>query len=340
MKLKNEKDKLSLPRKAWKKQGYIDEPAAEGIDLKAEIRRMCKEKDAIILAHYYTVGDIQEVADFVGDSLALARKAAETDAKMMVMCGVHFMAETCKLLSPEKTVLCPDLNAGCSLADSCKAEDLQKFKEEHPGYQVVSYVNTTAAVKALTDVVVTSGNAKKVIDQLPEDAKLIFGPDYNLGNYINEVTGREMLLWNGGCHVHERFSVEKIIELKAQYPEAVVMAHLECKAPVLALADVKGSTADMLRFARENRATQYIVATEAGILHEMQRSCPDKQFIPVPPEISESGLECSCNECQYMKMNTLLKVYNTLKYEWPVVEVDPAIAKDAVKPIERMLELS
>ncbi len=340
MKLKNEKDKLSLPRKAWKKQGYIDEPAAEGIDLKAEIRRMCKEKDAIILAHYYTVGDIQEVADFVGDSLALARKAAETDAKMMVMCGVHFMAETCKLLSPEKTVLCPDLNAGCSLADSCKAEDLQKFKEEHPGYQVVTYVNTTAAVKALTDVVVTSGNAKKVIDQLPEDAKLIFGPDYNLGNYINEVTGREMLLWNGGCHVHERFSVEKIIELKAQYPEAVVMAHLECKAPVLALADVKGSTADMLRFARENRATQYIVATEAGILHEMQRSCPDKQFIPVPPEISESGLECSCNECQYMKMNTLLKVYNTLKYEWPVVEVDPAIAKDAVKPIERMLELS
>ena len=340
MKLKNEKDKLSLPRKAWKKQGYIDEPAAEGIDLKAEIRRMCKEKDAIILAHYYTVGDIQEVADFVGDSLALARKAAETDAKMMVMCGVHFMAETCKLLSPEKTVLCPDLNAGCSLADSCKAEDLQKFKEEHPGYQVVSYVNTTAAVKALTDVVVTSGNAKKVIDQLPEDAKLIFGPDYNLGNYINEVTGREMLLWNGGCHVHERFSVEKIIELKKQYPEAVVMAHLECKAPVLALADVKGSTADMLRFARENRATQYIVATEAGILHEMQRSCPDKQFIPVPPEISESGLECSCNECQYMKMNTLLKVYNTLKYEWPVVEVDPAIAKDAVKPIERMLELS
>ena len=333
-------------KKEWKEQGFIDEAVnvPEGMNetdyLKQEIRRMCQEKGAIILAHYYTIGDIQDIADFVGDSLALARKAAETDARMMVMCGVHFMAETCKLLSPEKTVLCPDLNAGCSLADSCKAEDLKKFKDEHPGYQVISYVNTTAAVKALTDVVVTSGNAKKVVDQLPKDAKLIFGPDYNLGNYINEVTGRDMLLWNGGCHVHERFSVSKIAELKKQYPEAVVMAHLECKGPVLALADVKGSTADMLRFARENQATQYIVATEAGILHELQRSCPDKEFIPVPPEISESGLECSCNECQYMKMNTLLKIYNCLKHEWPFVEVDPEIAKDAVKPIERMLELS
>ena len=324
----------------WIKQGFIDEPVAEGTDLKTEIRRLAKEKGAIILAHYYTIGDIQDIADFVGDSLALARKAAETDAKMMVMCGVHFMAETCKLLSPDKTVLCPDLNAGCSLADSCKAEDLKKYKEEHPGYQVISYVNTTAAVKALTDVVVTSGNAKKVVDQLPAGDKYIFGPDYNLGNYINEVTGRKMLLWNGGCHVHERFSVDGILALKKRYPEAVVMAHLECRGPVLALADVKGSTADMLKYARQNRATQFIVATEAGILHEMQRNCPDKEFIPVPPEISESGLECSCNECQYMKMNTLLKIYNTLKYEWPNVEIDPEIAKDAVKPIEKMLELS
>ena len=324
----------------WEKQGFIDEPVADSIDLKAAIRQLCKEKDAIILAHYYTIGDIQDIADFVGDSLALARKAAETNAKMMVMCGVHFMAETCKLLSPNKTVLCPDLNAGCSLADSCKADDLKKFKDEHPGYQVISYVNTTAAVKALTDVVVTSGNAKKVVDQLPKDAKLIFGPDYNLGNYINEVTGRNMLLWNGGCHVHERFSVSKIAELKKQYPNAVVMAHLECKGPVLALADVKGSTADMLNYVRQHDDKQYIVATEAGILHEMQRSCPDRQFIPVPPEISESGLECSCNECQYMKMNTLLKVYNCLKYEWPSVKIDPNIAKNAVKPIERMLELS
>ena len=324
----------------WTDKGFIDEPAEAGIDLKKEIRRLCEEKGAIILAHYYTVGDIQDVADIVGDSLALARKAAETDAKMMVMCGVHFMAETCKLLSPDKVVLCPDLNAGCSLADSCKAEDLKKFKDEHPGYQVISYVNTTAAVKALTDVVVTSGNAKKVVDQLPKDGKFIFGPDYNLGNYINEVTGRKMLLWNGGCHVHERFSVNKILELKKQYPDAVVMAHLECKGPVLAVADVKGSTATMLTYAQNSSEKRFIVATEAGILHEMQRTCPDKEFIPVPPEISESGLECSCNECQYMKMNTLLKIYNTLKYEWPQIEVDAEIAKKAVKPIERMLELS
>ena len=324
----------------WKEQGFIDEAAAEGMDLKAEIRRLCQEKNAIILAHYYTTGDIQEVADFVGDSLALARKAAETDAQMMVMAGVHFMAETCKLLSPEKKVLCPDLNAGCSLADSCKADDLKKYKDEHPGHLVVSYVNTTAAVKALTDVVVTSGNAKRIIDQLPQDADIIFGPDYNLGNYINSVTGRQMLLWNGGCHVHERFSVEKIVAMKKEHPEAVVMAHLECKAPVLAVADVNGSTADMLAFARKSQATQFIVATEAGILHELQRTCPDKTFLPVPPEISESGLECSCNECQYMKMNTLLKIYNCLKYEWPAVEIDPAIARDAVKPIERMLQMS
>ena len=327
-------------KKEWIKQGFIDEPVAEGTDLKAEIRKMCEEKGAIILAHYYTIGDIQEIADFVGDSLALARKAAETDAKIMVMCGVHFMAETCKLLSPEKTVLCPDLNAGCSLADSCKAEDLKQFKKEHPGYQVISYVNTTAAVKALTDVVVTSGNAKKVVDQLSKDAKLMFGPDYNLGNYINEVTGRHMILWNGGCHVHERFSVSKIVELKKQYPDAIVMAHLECKGPVLALADIKGSTATMLNYAQQSDQKQFIVATEAGILHEMQRTCPDKEFIPVPPEISESGLECSCNECQYMKMNSLLKIYNALKYGWPSVEVDPKIAKKAVKPINRMLELS
>ena len=324
----------------WTEQGFINEPAEAGIDLKKEIRRLCEEKGAIILAHYYTVGDIQEVADFVGDSLALARKAAETDAKMMVMCGVHFMAETCKLLSPDKVVLCPDLNAGCSLADSCKAEDLKKFKDEHPGYQVISYVNTTAAVKALTDVVVTSGNAKKVVDQLPQDGKFIFGPDYNLGNYINEVTGRKMLLWNGGCHVHERFSVNKILELKKQYPDAVVMAHLECKAPVLAVAEVKGSTATMLNYAQQSDKKQFIVATEAGILHEMQRTCPDKEFIPVPPEISESGLECSCNECNYMKLNTLEKVYNCLKTMSPQIEVDPEIAKEAVKPINRMLELS
>lgn len=329
-----------MVKKEWVDKGFINEPVDKDLDLKAEIRKLCKEKNAVILAHYYTKGEIQEVADFIGDSLALARKAAETDAKIMVMCGVHFMAETCKLLSPDKTVLVPDLNAGCSLADSCKAEDLKKYKEEHPGYKVVSYVNTTAAVKALTDVVVTSGNAKKVVDTFPKDEKLIFGPDYNLGSYINSVTGRNMLLWQGGCHVHERFSVEAIVKLKKEHPGALVMAHLECKGPVLAIADVVGSTAVMLKYAQEHDQKEYIVATEAGILHEMQRTCPDMHFYPVPPEVSEGSIGCSCNECEYMKMNSLGKIYNTLKYEWPSVDVDASIAEDAVKPIHRMLELS
>jgi quinolinate synthase len=327
-------------KEMWKKQGFIDEPVAEGIDLKSKIRELCKEKDAIILAHYYTVGEIQEVADFIGDSLALAQKAAQTDAKIIVMCGVHFMAETCKILCPEKLVLCPDLNAGCSLADSCKAEDLKKYKEEHPGYQVVSYVNTTAAVKALTDVVVTSGNAKKIIDTFHEDAKIIFGPDQNLGSYINSITGRNMLLWNGGCHVHERFSVEAIVELKKQHPEAIVLAHPECKGPVLALADVVGSTAVILKHCVESDKKEFIIATEAGILHEIERQCEGKTFYPVPPEISEGGVGCSCNQCDYMKMNSLLKIYNALRYEWPCVEVDEETAREAVKPINRMLELS
>ncbi len=328
-------------KEEWKEKGYVDEPVDSSVDLAKEIRRLCKEKDAIILAHYYTLSEIQDIADFVGDSLALAREAAKTTAKMMVMCGVHFMAETCKLLSPDKTVICPDLNAGCSLADSCRADDLRKYKEEHPGYQVVSYVNTTAAVKALTDVVVTSGNAKKVIDSFPADAKLIFGPDYNLGSYINSVTGRDMLLWNGGCHVHARFSVGEIAKMKEAHPDAVVMAHLECKAPVLAVADVKGSTATMLHYAQEHpEVKEFIVATEAGILHEMERTCPNQTFLPVPPEVSEGGLGCSCSECEYMKKNTLLKIYNALKYGWPTVEVDPDVAREAVKPIERMLSLS
>lgn len=329
-----------MVKNEWIEKGYADEPVEEGIDLKKEIRRLSKEKNAVLLAHYYTPGEVQECADFIGDSLALARQAAKTDADIIVMCGVHFMAETCKLLSPEKKVLTPDLNAGCSLADSCKAEDLKKFKEEHPGYKVVSYVNTTAAVKALTDVVVTSGNAKKVVDSFPKDEKLIFGPDYNLGSYINSVTGRDMLLWNGGCHVHEKFSVAEIVKLKKEHPGAVVMAHLECKGPVLAIADVKGSTAVMLKYAMEHDDKEYIVATEAGILHELQRSCPDKKFYPVPPEVSEGSVGCSCNECEFMKLNTLRKIYNTLKYEWPEVNVDADIAREAVKPIERMLELS
>ena len=329
-----------MPNKEWEEKGFIDEPATGVNNLKEEIKRLCEEKNAVILAHYYTQGDIQEVAHFIGDSLALARKAAETDAKIIVMCGVHFMAETCKILSPEKKVLAPDLNAGCSLADSCKAEDLKKFKEEHPGYQVVSYVNTTAAVKALTDVVVTSGNAKQIVDTFPKDAQLIFGPDYNLGSYINAVTGREMLLWQGGCHVHERFSVEAIVKMKKEHPQALVLAHPECKGPVLKVADVVGSTAVLLKYAVEHPDNEYIVATEAGILHEMQRKCPSTSFLPVPPEVSEATVGCSCNECQYMKMNTMLKLYNTLKYEWPEVDVEEAVAREAVKPIERMLELS
>lgn len=327
-------------KKEWIEKGYVTEPIEEGTDLKAEIRRMAKEKNAVILAHYYTQGEIQEVADFIGDSLALAQQAAKTDADIIVMCGVHFMAETDKILCPDKLVLVPDLNAGCSLADSCKAEDLKKFKEEHPGYKVVSYVNTTAAVKALTDIVVTSGNAKKIVDTFPKDEKLIFGPDYNLGSYINSVTGRNMLLWNGGCHVHERFSVDEIVKLKREHPDAIVLAHPECKGPVLAIADVVGSTAVILKHVVESDKKEFIVATEAGILHEMERQCTGKTFYPVPPEVSEGGVGCSCNECNYMKMNTLEKVYNCLKYEWPSVDVDKETAREAVKPINRMLELS
>lgn len=327
-------------KQEWIAKGYADEPVSESLNLKEEIRRLCKEKDAVVLAHYYTTGDVQDVADFIGDSLALARKAAQTDARIILMCGVHFMAETCKILSPDKLVLCPDLNAGCSLADSCRAEDLRQYKAEHPGYKVVSYVNTTAEVKALTDVVVTSGNAKQIVDTFPQDEKIIFGPDYNLGSYINSVTGRKMLLWNGGCHVHERFSVQAIAQLKAEHPDALVLAHPECKGPVLAAADVVGSTAVLLKYATEHPDNVYIVATESGILHEMQRACPNTTFLPVPPEVSEGKLGCSCNECEYMKLSTLKKMYNALKYEWPTVDVPEAVAREAVKPIERMLELS
>ncbi len=327
-------------KKEWIEKGYVTEEIDKSLNLKDEIRRMAKEKNAVILAHYYTQAEIQEVADFIGDSLALAQQAAKTDADIIVMCGVHFMAETDKILCPEKLVLVPDLNAGCSLADSCKAADLKKFKEEHPGYKVVSYVNTTADVKALTDIVVTSGNAKKIIDTFPKDEKLIFGPDYNLGSYINSVTGRNMLLWNGGCHVHERFSVDEIVKLKHEHPDAIILAHPECKAPVLAIADVVGSTAVILKHVIESDKKEFIIATEPGILFEMQQKAKDKIFYPVPPEVSEGGAGCSCNECEYMKMNTLEKVYNCLKYEWPSVDVDKETAKEAVKPINRMLELS
>lgn len=314
----------------------MDEPVPEGLDLKKEIRRICKEKNAIILAHYYTEGVLQDIADYVGDSLGLARQAAKTDADIIVMCGVHFMGETSKILCPDKKVLVPDRNATCSLAESCPAEEFSKFVSAHPGHTVISYVNTSAAVKALTDVVVTSGNARKIVDRFPKDAKIIFGPDRNLGGYLNSVTGRQMLLWDGACHVHERFSVEKLVELKKAYPAAKVLVHPECRGAVVKLADVVGSTAALLSYACSSEEQVFLVVTESGILHEMQKSCPGKQFIPVPPE----GSTCGCNECNYMRLCTLEKVYNTLLAEWPAVEVDEEVARRAVKPIERMLELS
>lgn len=304
-----------------------------------EIDRLRKQKNAVILAHYYTDGRVQDVADFVGDSLALAQQAAKTDADIIVMCGVHFMGETCKILCPEKKVIVPDLNAGCSLADSCKAEDLATFIAQHPGHKVVSYVNTTAAVKALTDVVVTSSNAKAVIDTFPTDEKIIFGPDKNLGEYINTVTGRKMILWNGGCHVHGRFSLEQILRLKREHPEAQVLVHPECPAAIQQIADKIGSTAGLLKHAIASEADTFIVATESGILHEMQKACPTKTFIPAPPETTETT-GCSCNECSYMRLNTLDALYNALKNEAPTIEIDADLAEKARKPIQRMLELS
>lgn len=299
------------------------------------ILKLKEEKNAVILGHYYQREEIQDIADFVGDSLALAQWAARTQADIIVMCGVHFMGETAKILCPEKKVLVPDMAAGCSLADSCPADEFKRFVEAHPGYTVISYVNTTAAVKAVTDVVVTSTNARQIVESFPKDEKLIFGPDRNLGSYINAVTGRDMLLWNGACHVHEQFSVEKIVELKKQYPDALVLAHPECKGAVLQLADVVGSTAALLKQAVKSEHQTFIVATEAGILHEMKKQCPDKTFIPAPPTDG-----CGCNECAYMRLNTLQKLHDCLKNESPEIHVDAEVAERAVRPIRRMLEIS
>ena len=322
--------------KKWQELGYIDEPIPEGTDIKAEIRKMCKEKNALIMAHYYTEASVQDIADFIGDSLALAQKAATTDADIIVMCGVHFMGETNKILCPEKKVLIPDLNASCSLAESCPADAFEKFVKAHPDHTVVSYVNTTAATKALTDVVVTSSNARQIVESFPKETPMIFGPDRNLGSYINKLTGRDMLVWDGACHVHEKFSVERILELKAQHPNAKILVHPECKGPVVKLADKVGSTKALLNYSIHDEAQEFIVATESGILTEMQKSAPQKTFIPAPPDDST----CACNECSYMKLITMRKLYNCLKYEWPTVEVEPEIAKKAIKPIHRMLEIS
>lgn len=302
----------------------------------SEINRLKMEKNAIIMAHYYQDGDIQDIADFVGDSLALAQWAAKTDADIIMLCGVHFMGETAKILSPNKKVLVPDMAAGCSLADSCPADEFEKFIKAHPGHKVISYVNTTAAVKALTDVVVTSTNAKQIVESFPKDEKIIFGPDKNLGNYINSITGRNMVLWNGACHVHEKFSVRKVLDLKKEYPDAQVLVHPECKDVIVRLADKVGSTAGLLKYAIASDCKRFLVATESGILHEMQKSAPDKVFIPIPPEDST----CACNNCSYMRLNTLEKVYEVLKNESPEVEVSDELREKAVKPILKMLEIS
>ena len=304
--------------------------------LKEEIAKLKKEKNALIMAHYYQRDEIQEIADFIGDSLALARQAARTDADVIVMCGVHFMGETAKILCPGKTVLIPDTNAGCSLADSCDPVEFEKFVKEHPDHTVISYVNTSAAVKALTDIVVTSGNARKIVEKLPVEEKIIFGPDHNLGEYINSVTGRRMLLWNGACHVHDRFSIEKIMEMKREHPRAKILVHPECRRPLQLIADKVGSTAALLDFAEKDDAPEYIVVTESGILFEMRNKCPHKTFLPAPAE----DAECQCNECDYMKMNTLQKVYEALRDGKPEINVDPEIAEKAIRPIKRMLEMS
>jgi quinolinate synthase len=301
-----------------------------------EIKRLRIEKKAVIMAHYYQTSEIQDIADNVGDSLALAQWAAATKAEIIVLCGVHFMGETAKILSPDKKVLIPDAGAGCSLADSCPAEQFSDFVSRHPEHQVISYVNTTAAVKALTDVVVTSTNARKIVESFPADAKLIFGPDKNLGNYINSVTGRRMLLWDGSCHVHEQFSVEKILKLKEVYPDAELLAHPECKQTVLMLADYVGSTSSLLDYTVSSPKREFIVATESGIIHKMRLKSPDKTFIPAPPNDST----CACNECSFMRLNTLEKLYRCLRDETPEIIVDEAVRLQAIKPIKRMLELS
>ncbi len=309
---------------------------ATNIDYLAEINRLRSEKNAIILAHYYQTGDIQDIADYVGDSLALAQWAAKTTADIIVLCGVHFMGETAKILSPEKKVLVPDMEAGCSLADSCPADEFEEFTKAHPDHRVISYVNTTAAVKALTDVVVTSTNVKKIVGSFPKEEKLIFGPDRNLGNYINSITGREMLLWEGACHVHEQFSLEKILALKEVHPEAEIIAHPECKQHLLTAADFIGSTSSLLKHTINSSKKTFIVATESGIMHEMRKHSPEKTFIPAPPNDST----CACNECEFMRLNTIEKLYRCLHKESPEILVEEEIRKRAVRPIQRMLELS
>jgi quinolinate synthase len=316
-------------------KGFLDIPVDLSLDLFSEIEKLKKEKNAIILAHYYQDADIQDIADFIGDSLALSQQAAKTDADIILFAGVHFMAETAKILCPQKKVLLPDLNAGCSLADSCPADKFAEFKAQHPDHLVISYINCSADIKALTDIICTSSNAEQIVESLPKDQKIIFAPDKNLGAYIKKKTGRDMVLWDGSCMVHELFSLEKIIKLKNQYPNAKMIAHPECQASLLDFADFIGSTSALLAYAKKSDAKEFIVATEAGILHQMNKSNPEKLFLPAPPTNS-----CACNDCPHMKLNTLEKLYNCLKYEQPEITLPADLIEKAKKPIIRMLELS
>ncbi|MGE4585764.1 MAG: quinolinate synthase NadA [Mangrovibacterium sp.] len=323
-------------REMLEKYGYITEAKDPQLKLTEEINRLRKEKNAVILSHYYVDGDLQDIADFVGDSLQLAQQAARTEADMIVFVGVHFMAETAKILNPSKKVILPDLKAGCSLAESAPADKFREFKAQYPDHKVISYINCTAELKTMTDVVCTSSNAARIVNSFPEDEKLIFAPDRNLGNYLNSITGRNMVLWDGSCMVHEKYSLEKIIALMEQHPEAEFIAHPECEKPVLLIARHIGSTFSLLNYVQKSPARKFIVATESGILHQMKKACQDKIFIPAPANDST----CACNECSYMKQNSLLKLYRCMKYEQPEIQLPEPVMKEARKPIERMMELS
>jgi quinolinate synthase len=317
--------------------GFVNKKIDKNINVVEEINKLKKEKNAVILAHYYQTGDIQDLADFVGDSLALSQKAAKTDADIILFAGVHFMAETAKILAPKSKVLIPDLNAGCSLADSCPPEEFRKFTDSHPDHLVISYINTTAEIKTMTDICCTSTNALQIIESLPEEQKIIFAPDRNLGSYIKRITGREnMIIWNGACHVHEEFSLEAILQLKKEYPNAKLISHPECEKPIQIISDFVGSTAALLKFTKTDNSNEYIVATESGILHQMNKQNPDKVYLPAPPKDST----CGCNDCSFMKLITVNKIYNTLKYETPEVILSDDIIKKSRKSIDTMLDIS
>jgi quinolinate synthase len=326
---------LTEAKKNLQKKGFLDMEVDVKLDLFAEIERLKKEKNAIILAHYYQEPDIQDVADYIGDSLGLSQQAAKTDADIIVFAGVHFMAETAKILSPQKKVLLPDLKAGCSLADSAPPELFAKFREKYPDHIVISYINCSAGIKALSDIICTSSNAEKIIESVPKDQPIIFAPDRNLGSYLVKKTGRDMVLWNGACMVHEIFSLEKITKLKVNHPNAKIIAHPECEAAVLAVADFIGSTTGLLKFTQRDSAQEYIVVTETGILHQMQKENPGKTFIPAPPNNA-----CACNDCPHMKLNTLEKLYLCMEYEEPEITMNEELRIAAKKPIDRMLDIS